>query len=171
MRGGAGVGRTCRCTDTRTWECSLNVSVTCRCRDASCRDVVPTFESAGQRKMEERKRGGIKRGMGLMRKKGRRNSRMDKESLKGLTNSSRGQKSRLKDELKNGRTFALSLVLWSSLCTYRLSQPSVAALCSLFSPSLKKKIFLFSKFVLFYYLKTVVVIMMLSMKMSILLIL
>lgn len=47
----------------------------------------------------------------------------------------------------------LSLVLWSSLCTYRLSQPSVATLCSLFSPSLKEKIFLFSKFLLFYYLK------------------
>lgn len=44
--------------------------------------------------------------------------------------------------------------MWSSLCTYRLSQPSVATLCSLFSPSLKKKIFLFSKFLLFYYLKT-----------------
>lgn len=46
---------------------------------------------------------------------------------------------------------ALSLVSWSSLCTYRLSQPSVATVCSLFS--LKKKIFLFSKFLLFYYLK------------------
>lgn len=105
-----------------------------------------------------------------MRKKSRRNRRTDKERLKGLTNSSRGQKkqkkNRLKDELKNGR----SLVLWSSLCTYRLSQPSVAALCSLFSPSLKRKIFLFSKFVLFYYLKTVVM-MMLLMTMSILLIL
>lgn len=80
------------------------------------------------------------------------------------------KKNRLKDELKTGRTFALSLVSWSSLCTYRLSQPSVAALCSLFSPSLKKKIFLFSKFVLFYYLKTVVM-MMLLMTMNILLIL
>lgn len=63
----------------------------------------------------------------------------------------------------------LSLVLWSSLCTYRLSQPSVATLCSLFSPSLKKKIFLFSKFLLFYYLKTVVIMMMLLMTMSIIL--
>lgn len=69
----------------------------------------------------------------------------------------------------DGRTFVLSLVLWSSLCTYRLSQPSVATLCSLFS--LKKKIFLFSKFLLFYYLKTVVIMMMLLMTMSILLIL
>lgn len=50
--GGAGEGQTCRCTDTRTGECSLNVSVTLRCHDASCRDVVPTFESAGQRKWE-----------------------------------------------------------------------------------------------------------------------
>lgn len=78
----------------------------------------------------------------------------------------------LKDELRDGRTFVLSLVLWSSLCTYRLSQPGVATLCSLFSPSLKKKIFLFSKFLLFYYLKkTVVIMMMLLMTMSILLIL
>lgn len=37
-------------------ECSLNVSVTSRLHDASCRDVVPTFKSAGQRKMEERNR-------------------------------------------------------------------------------------------------------------------
>lgn len=81
-------------------------------------------------------------------------------------------KSKLKDELRDGgRTFVLSLVLWSSLCTYRLSQPGVATLCSLFSPSLKKKIFLFSKFLLFYYLKTVVIMMMLLMTMSILLIL
>ncbi len=77
----------------------------------------------------------------------------------------------VEDELRDGRTFVLSLVLWSSLCTYRLSQPSVATLCSLFSPSLKKKIFLFSKFLLFYYLKTVVIMMMLLMTMSILLIL
>lgn len=47
-----------------------------------------------------------------------------------------------------------------SLCTYRLSQPSVATLCSLFS--LKRKIFLFSKFLLFYYLKTVVMMLMTS---------
>lgn len=69
-------------------------------------------------------------------------------------------------QMNDGRTFVLSLVLWSSLCTYRLSQPSVANLCSLFS--LKKKIFLFSKFLLFYYLKTVVILMMLLMTMSIL---
>lgn len=51
-------------------------------------------------------------------------------------------------------TVALSSGWWSSLCTYRLSQPSVATLCSLFS--LKRKIFLFSKFLPFRYLKTVV---------------
>lgn len=39
----------------RTKECSLNVSVTSRCHDASCRDVVPTFESAGQRKNGRKK--------------------------------------------------------------------------------------------------------------------
>lgn len=50
---GAGGGWTCRCTDTRTWECSLNVSVTSRCHDARCRDVVPTFESAGQQKKKK----------------------------------------------------------------------------------------------------------------------
>lgn len=45
-------------------ECSLNVSVTSRCHDASCRDVVPTFESAGQRKMkEERNREEERRGV------------------------------------------------------------------------------------------------------------
>lgn len=38
-----------RCTDTRTKQCSLNVSVTSRCLGARRRDVVPTFESAGQR--------------------------------------------------------------------------------------------------------------------------
>lgn len=47
-----------------------------------------------------------------------------------------------------------------SLCTYRLSQPSVATLCSLFS--LKRKIFLFSKFLPFRYLKTVVMMLMTS---------
>lgn len=31
-------------------ECSPNVSVTSRCHGASCRDVVPTFKSAGQHK-------------------------------------------------------------------------------------------------------------------------
>lgn len=74
-------------------------------------------------------------------------------------------------KLRKGRTCALSLVSWSSLCTYRLSQPSVATVCSLFS--LKKKIFLFSKFLLFYYLKkkTVAIITMLLTTMSILLIL
>lgn len=50
--GGAGGGWTCRCTDTRTRECSLNVSVTSRCHDASCRDVVPTFKSAGQQRQK-----------------------------------------------------------------------------------------------------------------------
>lgn len=50
----------------------------------------------------------------------------------------------------DGWTFVLSLVLWSSLCTYRLSQPSVATLCSLFSPSLKKrKYFCFLSFYCF----------------------
>lgn len=45
-------------------ECSLNVSVTSPCHDASCRDVVPTFESAGQRKMkEERNREEERRGV------------------------------------------------------------------------------------------------------------
>lgn len=51
-------------------------------------------------------------------------------------------------------------VMVLSLCTYRLSQPSVATLCSPFS--LKRKIFLFSKFLLFRYLKTVVMMLMMS---------
>lgn len=39
----------------RTRECSLNVSVTSRCHDASCRDVVPTFKSAGQQIKKKKK--------------------------------------------------------------------------------------------------------------------
>lgn len=140
----------------------------CFCDDASCRDVVPTFESAGQRKMEVKKT--EMREKGLLRKKGGRDGWIDREWLKDCWTKQR-MKKKLKDELRDGRTFVLSVVLWSSLCTYRLSQPSVATLCSLFSPSHKKKIFLFSKFLLFYYLKTVVIMMMLLMTMSILLIL
>ncbi len=37
--------------------------MTSPCHDASCRDVVPTFESAGQRKMEERNREEERRGV------------------------------------------------------------------------------------------------------------
>lgn len=43
----------------------------------------------------------------------------------------------------------LTLGVVDPLCAPRLSQPSVATLCSPFS--LKRKIFLFSKFLLFYY--------------------
>lgn len=59
----------------------------------------------------------------------------------------------MNDASKNGKTDSCAEfgVVVLSLCTYRLSQPSVATLCSLFS--LKRKIFLFSKFLLFYYLK------------------
>lgn len=46
--------------------CSLNVSVTSRCQDASCRDVVPTFESAGQQKWKKETE---IREKGLMRKR------------------------------------------------------------------------------------------------------
>lgn len=71
-------------------ECSLNVSVTSRCHEASCRDVVPTFESAGQRKWKKEKQ---RRGeSGFMRQRSRGNGKMDKESLKGLMNSNRGGK-------------------------------------------------------------------------------
>lgn len=60
---------------------------------------------------------------------------MNEESLKGQMNSNTRMKKLLKDEWRDGRTFVLSLVLWSSLCTYRLSQPSVATLFSVQSKS------------------------------------
>lgn len=74
----------------------------------------------------------------------------------------------MKDTLKEGEVDSRPGfgVMVLSLCTYRLSQPSVATLCSPFS--LKRKIFLFSKFLLFRYLKTVVMMMLMT---SILLIL
>lgn len=34
-------------------ECSLNVSVTSQCHYLSCRDVAPTFKSAGQQKWKK----------------------------------------------------------------------------------------------------------------------
>lgn len=74
----------------------------------------------------------------------------------------KGLKKRINHTFKNGETDNCTEfgVVVLSLCTYRLSQPSVATLCSLFS--LKRKIFLFSKFLLFYYLKTVVMMLMTS---------
>lgn len=67
----------------RTEECSLNVSVTSHCHDASCRDVVPTFESAGQQKKKGRKKETKIRQKGLMSKSGQKEQRkMNKERLK-----------------------------------------------------------------------------------------
>lgn len=111
-RGGAGGGWTCRCTDTRTGKCSLNVSVTLRCHDVSRRDVVPTFKSAGQRKKKWKKETERKRDRGLMRQRSRRNKGMDKESLKGLMNSNRGWKNILKDEWRDRRTDGHSCWVW-----------------------------------------------------------
>lgn len=151
-RGGAGGGWTCRCTDARTGKCSLNVSVTLRCHDVRRRDVVPTFKSAGQRKKKWKKETERKRDRGWMRQRSRRNKGMDKESLKGLMNSNRGWKIYWKmNGGTDGQTFVLSLVSWSSLCTYRLSQPGVATLCSLFSPVqvLRRKYFCFLSFYCF----------------------
>lgn len=51
-----------------------------------------------------------------------------------------------RDEFLAGWTLMPSLGLWSSLCTYRLSLPSVATLHSLFSPSLQRKYFHFLSF-------------------------
>lgn len=164
MRGGAGGGWTCRCTDTRTKECSLNVSVMMQVAEMLCQHLSLLDSENGSLKKKQR------REKGLLRKKGGRDGWTDREWLKDCWTTQR-MKKELKNEMRDGRTFVLSVVLWSSLCTYRLSQPSVATLCSLFSPSHKKKIFLFSKFLLFYYLKTVVIMMMLLMTMSILLIL
>lgn len=87
--------------------------------------------------------------MRCTRKRSRRGRRRDKGSWKGLK---KGIKDPWKAGEADGRPEFGGVVL--SLCTYRLSQPSVATLCSLFS--LKRKIFLFSKFLPFCYLKTVV---------------
>lgn len=84
--------------------------------------------------------------MRCTRKRSRRGRRRDKGSWKGL-------KKGIKDTWRGGRRSEFGVGVLS-LCTYRLSQPSVATLCSLFS--LKRKIFLFSKFLPFRYLKTVV---------------
>lgn len=43
----------------------------CFCDDASCRDVVPTFESAGQRKMEVKKKNRDER-EGIIKKEGQK---------------------------------------------------------------------------------------------------
>lgn len=51
----------------------------CFCDDASCRDVVPTFESAGQRKWKFKKKKTEKREKGLLRKKGGRDGWTDRE--------------------------------------------------------------------------------------------
>lgn len=50
----------------RTSECSLNVSVTLRCHDARCRDVVPTFEPAGQQKWKKQTEKKSERGVNEM---------------------------------------------------------------------------------------------------------
>lgn len=90
-----------------------------------------------------------------MRKGSRGGGKMDEEVKKGL-------KKRMNDAFRNGEADSCTGfgVVVLPLCTYRLSQPSVATPCSLFS--LKRKIFLFSKFLLFYYLKTVVMMLMTS---------